>query len=104
MYAIVCVYGKQYHVQENQILKIDQLDLSVGSEIEFIDVLCLFKNEKMFFGQPYLNTCKIKCCVLKHDKEKKINIIKFKRRKHHMKKMGHRQNYTMIKILSIYDN
>lgn len=104
MYAVVSVYGRQYKVCENQIFKVDKLNLEIGSEVEFKDVLLLVKDDVFFYGKPYLSDCKIKFSILKHDKEKKINIIKFKRRKHHMKKMGHRQNYTVVKVLSICDN
>ena len=101
MYAVVSFYGQQYKIYESQVLKVDKLDSVVGSELEFCDVLVLFKNDKFIFGKPYINECKIKLCILSHGRDKKINVVKFKRRKHYMKKLGHKQWYTMVKILSI---
>ena len=102
MYAVISFCGKQYKIYENQILNIDFLKFNIGDEFEFDKILLLSKDGKLFLGDPYLN-CNIKFLVLNHFKGDKINIIKFKRRKHHMKKMGHRQRYTTVKILSISD-
>ncbi|QQG46784.1 MAG: 50S ribosomal protein L21 [Candidatus Azosocius agrarius] len=104
MYAVVSIGGRQYKVFENQIFKIDKLGVDVGSEIEFTNVLVLFKDNKFLFGKPYIVDCKIKLYILNHDKEKKINIIKFRRRKHYMKKIGFRSWYTQVKVLSINSN
>ncbi len=101
MYAVVLAYGKQYKLFENQIFKIDKINLSIGEEIKILNVLFLFKNDKSFLGKPYIDNCNVKLSILNHFRGEKINIIKFKRRKHHMKKMGHRQWYTEVKVLSI---
>ena len=62
----------------------------------------MFVNDKnMTFGSPFLNNISVKLKVVKHFKDKKIDVIKFKRRKNYIKRMGHRQNYTIVKVISI---
>jgi large subunit ribosomal protein L21 len=52
-------------------------------------------------GSPYLEGGKVTATVVEHGRGDKIRIVKFKRRKHHMKKMGHRQDFTRIEITDI---
>ncbi len=101
MYAVIKTGGKQYRVKEGDLLKIEQLPNEVGSQVEFTEVLMLTDGDKVTCGTPLIAKAVVKAEVMLHDRHKKIKIIKFRRRKHHMKQMGHRQNYTQVKITAI---
>ena len=73
----------------------------VGKEIEFSEVLMLADGDKVVFGSPFVAKALVKAEMLDHGRHKKVKIIKFRRRKHHMKQMGHRQYYTQVKITAI---
>lgn len=101
MYAVIKTGGKQYRVKEGDVLKLEQLEGEIGSTYEFIEVLMLSDGEKITCGTPTVASAVVKAEILLHARHKKIKIIKFRRRKHHMKQMGHRQNYTQVKITAI---
>ncbi len=101
MYAVIKTGGKQYRVKEGDVLKLEQLTAEVGSIVDFIEVLMLGEGDNVVCGTPTIANAVVKAEVLDHARHKKIKIIKFRRRKHHMKKMGHRQNYTQVKITAI---
>jgi large subunit ribosomal protein L21 len=101
MYAVIKTGGKQYTVKEGDVLKIELLPEDVGSEIHFLEVLMIADGDKVTCGSPLLANALVKAEVLDHGRHKKIKIIKFRRRKHHMKKMGHRQYYSQVKITAI---
>ena len=101
MYAVIKTGGKQYRVKEGDILKLETLPNEVGSEVDFSEVLMLADGDKITCGTPLVPKAVVKAEVLEHGRHKKVKILKFRRRKHHMKQMGHRQNYTQVKITAI---
>ena len=101
MYAVIQTGGKQYKVTEGEVLKIEKLTEEAGNEFSFDSVLLINDDAGLKVGAPYLDGASVKATVLSQGRHKKINIIKFKRRKHHMKKMGHRQYYTEVQITGI---
>ena len=101
MYAIIATGGKQYKVTEGEALKIEKLKADVGSQVEFDQVLMLVDGEKVNIGTPYLEGVKIVGEVAEQGRGEKINIIKFRRRKHYMRRQGHRQDFTGIKVKTI---
>ena len=101
MYAIIATGGKQYKVTKDEVLKIETLNSDVGALVEFDQVLMLVDGDKVDIGKPYLDKTKVICEVVEHGRGEKITIIKFRRRKHYMKKQGHRQNFTAVKIKTI---
>lgn len=101
MYAVIKTGGKQYTVKEGDVLKIELLPDDAGKEIKFTEVLMLADGDKITCGAPFVSKAFVKAEVLDHGRHKKIRIIKFRRRKHHMKRMGHRQYYTQVKITAI---
>lgn len=101
MHAVIKTGGKQYRVKEGDVLKIEQLPAEVGSIIDFPEILMITKDDQTTFGTPFIAKASVKAEVMSQGRHKKIRIIKFRRRKHHMKRMGHRQNYTEIKITAI---
>jgi len=101
MYAVIKTGGKQYRVKEGDILKIEELVAEVGSSVDFVEVLMVANGENITCGTPFIKNAVVVAEVLEHARHKKVKIIKFRRRKHHMKQMGHRQNYTQVKITAI---
>ncbi len=101
MYAVIKTGGKQYRVEEGDTLKIEDLNVEVGSTVNFDQVLMISKDDKLTVGAPFIAGSVVTAEVLANGRHKKIKIIKFRRRKHHMKRMGHRQNFTQVKITSI---
>lgn len=101
MHAVIKSGGKQYRVKEGDVLKLELLPAEVGNEITFPEVLMITDGDKFTCGTPLLENALVKAEVLAHARHKKIKIIKFRRRKHHMKQMGHRQYYTEVKITAI---
>ena len=102
MYAVIMSGGKQYRVQEGDTLKLESLpEATEGATIDFEKVLLIGAGADVKFGQPYVAGCKVSATVVAHGRHKKIHIVKFRRRKHHMKWQGHRQNYTEVKITQI---
>lgn len=101
MYAVIKTGGKQYKVQAGQTLKVEKLALDQGASVEFEEVLMVVDGEQVKVGSPFLNKAKVTAEVISQGRHKKVKIIKFRRRKHHMKRMGHRQDYTEVKITGI---
>ncbi len=101
MYAVIKTGGKQYRVSEGDVLKVEKLDVEQGSTIDFDEVLMVANGDDIKIGAPIVEGSKVSATIEEHGRGKKIEIIKFKRRKHHMKRMGHRQAYTKLKITGI---
>jgi len=101
MYALVEILGKQYKAEKDSVLKIDNVDAGNGSVLEFDSVLLLNNDGKVKVGTPYVKGVKISTTVEDHRKDKKVTIIKFKRRKGYRRKQGHRQNFTYVRVNEI---
>ncbi|MBX3708969.1 MAG: 50S ribosomal protein L21 [Gammaproteobacteria bacterium] len=101
MYAVIMSGGKQYRVQEGDTLKLESLSEEVGSTVNFDKILLVGEGSNVTLGRPYLDGCKVSATILSKGRHKKIEIVKFRRRKHHEKWQGHRQNYTEVKITQI---
>ncbi len=101
MYAVIKSGGKQHRVKEGDMLKVEKLDLETGSKFNFDEVLLVSEAEKLNIGAPLVKGSKVTGEVVAHGRHDKIKILKFKRRKHHMKQMGHRQWFTEVKITGI---
>ena len=101
MYAVIKTGGKQYKVTQGDILNIEKLAANEGESIDFNDVLLVANGGQIKVGTPLVSGGKVTATVQEQGRSKKIQIIKFKRRKHHLKRMGHRQYYTQAKITEI---
>ncbi|XBC44200.1 MAG: 50S ribosomal protein L21 [Buchnera aphidicola (Schlechtendalia peitan)] len=101
MYAIFISGGKQYKVKKNQTIKLEKLKHTVGEKIQFNNILMISKEKEIIIGNPILKNSTISANVVNHGRNKKINIIKFNRRKHHLKRQGHRQFFTKVLITDI---
>jgi large subunit ribosomal protein L21 len=101
MYAIIQTGGKQYRVAEGEIVRIEKLDQETGSDVQFDQILLVSKEDKVTVGKPTVAGAKVLGEIVDQTRGKKVEIIKFKRRKHQMKRQGHRQYYTDVKITQI---
>ena len=98
MYAVIKTGGKQYKVSEGQTLKVEKLNAEEGASIDLNEVLMVADGENVKVGTPLVDGGKVTATVASHGRDKKVTIVKFRRRKHHRKQKGHRQSYTEIKI------
>ena len=100
MYAVMVTGGKQYRVAQGEKLRVEKLEVEEGNEITFDNILMLGDSDGIKVGDA-LNGATVTAKVVSHGRADKIRIIKFRRRKHHMKRQGHRQYYTEIEITGI---
>ena len=98
MYAVFKTGGKQYRVSEGETLKIEKLEVEPGKKVTFNEVLMIADGENVQVGSPLVEKASVEAKVISQGKGKKINILKFKRRKQYMKQQGHRQLFTEIQI------
>lgn len=101
MYAVISSGGKQYRVSEGDTIKVEKLAAEEGSTLEIPDVLMLVADGDIKVGTPRVPGCTVTATVGGHGRGAKLMIIKFRRRKHYMKRQGHRQWYTELTINSI---
>jgi large subunit ribosomal protein L21 len=101
MYAVFQSGGKQHRVAEGQTIRLEKLDVETGSTIEFDQVLLVANGDDVTVGAPLVAGGKVSAEVVSHGRGEKVKIVKFKRRKHSRKQMGHRQWFTEVKITGI---
>jgi large subunit ribosomal protein L21 len=101
MYAIIATGGKQYKVQEGDIIYIEKLDAEDNSSVEFKDVLAVSADDKLSVGKPFVEGASVSGKVLAQGKEKKVIVFKYKPKKDYRRKQGHRQPYTKVQIEKI---
>lgn len=101
MYAVFESGGKQHRVEEGEVLRLEKLEVATGESIDFDKVLMVVDGDKIDIGAPVVNGATVTAEVVNHGRGEKVKIIKFRRRKHSMKRQGHRQWYTEVKITGI---
>ena len=101
MYAVIESGGKQYRVQAGDIINVEKLDVTPGDTIEFDKVLVLSDGKAISIGTPILENAKVYGNIIENGKAEKVIIFKYKSKKDYRKKKGHRQPYTMVRILAI---
>lgn len=101
MYAVIRTGGKQYRVAEGDKLRIEKLTAEEGADIELDQVLMLADGDQVQVGKPFIPGQAVKAKVTGQGRGKKVRIVKFRRRKHHLKRQGHRQSFTEITITAI---
>ncbi len=97
MKAVIETGGKQYYVEIGSEIYVEKLDAEAGSEIAFDKVLMV----NGVAGNPYVANVVVKGEIVKHGKQKKINIFRYRPKKNSHKKQGHRQPYTKVKITNV---
>lgn len=101
MYAIIETGGKQYKVQEGDVIFVEKLDVEAGSTVTIDKVLVVADGEDVKVGTPLLDGVTVTASAVKNGKEKKIIVYKYKAKKGYHKKQGHRQPYTKLEIQKI---
>ena len=101
MYAVILSGGKQHRVAEGQVIRLEKLEAETGVTVEFDKVLMVAQGEEVKVGAPYVAGGKVLAEVVAHGRGEKVKIVKFRRRKHHLKHAGHRQSYTELTVTSI---
>ena len=101
MYAVIETGGKQYRVQEGDVLNVEKLNAEAGEKIEFTKVLALSDDNGLTVGKPYIENAKVEAEVVANGKAQKVIIFKYKSKKDYRKKQGHRQPFTTVEIKSL---
>ncbi|MCL2517579.1 MAG: 50S ribosomal protein L21 [Oscillospiraceae bacterium] len=101
MFAVIETGGKQYKVNEGDIIFIEKLNINEGEKVTFDKVLALSLNDNFQAGIPYVDGANVVGTVVKNGKGKKIHILRYKSKKNEKKKIGHRQPYTKVQIEKI---
>ena len=101
VFAIIETGGKQYKVNEGEIIFVEKLEAEVGATVVFDSVKALSKDGALKIGTPNVDGAKVTATVVRQGKSKKIYVIKYKAKKNEKKKIGHRQPYTKLQIVAI---
>jgi large subunit ribosomal protein L21 len=98
VYAIVRTGGKQYRVEKGDVLRVEKLDGAVGTKVTLEDVLFLGGEGEPRVGSPRLEGVSVAATVVEQDRDAKIRVFKYKKRKHYRRTRGHRQSFTALRI------
>ncbi|HHY51739.1 MAG TPA: 50S ribosomal protein L21 [Clostridiales bacterium] len=101
MYAVIETGGKQYRVQEGDVIYIEKLNAEENSTVTFEKVMTVGKDDGVVIGKPLVEGAKVTAKVLKNGKGKKITVFTYRPKKNSKRKMGHRQPYTKVQVESI---
>ena len=101
MYAIIEACGKQYKVEEGEVVFFEKLDVEEGKKVTFDNVILVSDEKDVQIGSPYVKGAKVEGKVVAHGKGKKIIVFKMKAKKNERTKQGHRQPYTKVEITKI---
>jgi large subunit ribosomal protein L21 len=101
MYAVIATGGKQYRVEKNATLRIEKLTAQPGETVRFDEVLLVADGSDVKVGAPLVKGGSVSATVEKHGQADKVAIVKFRRRKHYLRRKNHRQQYTLVKITDI---
>lgn len=101
MYVLVEIKGKQYKAEKGGLLKVDKINADKGTSVDFSSVMLAQTGEDVKIGTPFLKDVCVKGVVEDHQKDKKINVIKYKKRKRYRRRYGHRQAYSYIRVNDI---
>ena len=96
MFAVIKTGGKQYLVQEGDVLKIEKLVANAGDKVDF-ETLLTFKGESLNIGAPLLSTS-VPAEIVAHGRHAKISVVKYKAKSRYTRRVGHRQEFTTVKI------
>ena len=101
MYAVFKTGGKQYRAAKGDKLKIEKLDAAEGDSVEFDEVLLVGEGDSVKVGTPLVSGGKVTAKVLVQAKDKKIDVIKFRRRQNYRRTHGHRQLFSLVEITGV---
>ena len=98
MYAIIRTGGKQYRVKPGDVVRVERLEGEVGAKVSLGEVLFVAGEGEPRVGQPLLDGVSVLGTVLEQDRDAKIRVFKYKKRKHYRRTRGHRQSFTAVRI------
>ena len=101
MYAVIQTGGKQYRVTEGSTVRVEKIAAEEGASVELDKVLMVGEGDDVKIGTPYVEGGRVTATVSSQGKARKVHIVKFKRRKQYLKRQGHRQRFTELKITGI---
>ena len=101
MYAIIESCGKQYKVEQGDVVFFEKLDTEAGKKVTFDKVVLVSDDKKVEVGAPYVKGVKVEGKVVEHGKGKKIIVYKYKAKKNYRRTQGHRQPFTKVEITKI---
>ncbi|MDR1508487.1 MAG: 50S ribosomal protein L21 [Synergistaceae bacterium] len=101
MYAVIETGGKQYRVSCGDVIRVEKINAEPGSSVGITNVLLLGKDDGPVTGTPFLEGASVETTVVKHGKEDKVIVFKYRRKKNYRRFRGHRQQYTELKVESI---
>lgn len=101
MYAIIETGGKQYRVEKGDIIHVELLDAEPNSKVTFGHVLFFNNGSTSKVGGPHVKGCVVHGEMVKEVRGPKVIAYKYKQRKNYRRKVGHRQDYSMVKITDI---
>ena len=101
MYAIIGTGGKQYKVSEGDVITVERLEVEEGQSVDFDQVFTIIDGENVLIGKPLVDGAKVIGEILKHGRDKKILVFKYKSKKNYRRRQGHRQPFTKVRITSI---
>ena len=101
--AVVEIKGKQFNVKERERRLVERLDEQVGENVCVDKILSIYDSESdiAFVGDPYVVDYAVSMRVVRHLRDTKVIVYKFRHKKHYRKKQGHRQNLTEVEFLKI---
>ena len=101
MYAIIETGGKQYRVKPGDVVRVERLDGEVGSSVTLGDVLLVAGEGEPRVGSPLVAGVSVLGTVVEQDRDAKVRVFKYKKRKHYRRTRGHRQSFTAVRIDSV---
>ena len=101
MYAVIATGGKQYKVTKGETLRVEKLAGDEGETVKLDRVLMVADGDKISVGSPVLDKASVTAKITAQGRGDKVEIVKFRRRKHSRTQMGHRQSYTEIEVTDI---
>ena len=101
MFAVVKIGGKQYKVQEGDVVFVEKIAGEESGTVTFGDVLAVSGDDGFVVGSPTIPGASVSADIIKHGKDKKIYVMTYKSKKNQKRKLGHRQPHTKIQIQKI---
>ena len=101
MYAIIRTGGKQYRVEKGDVVRVERLEGAVGTTVTLTDVLLVAGDGEPRVGSPRLEGVSVQGTVVEQDRDAKIRVFKYKKRKHYRRTRGHRQAFTAVRIEAV---
>ena len=101
MYAVIMSGGKQYRVSEGDLVRLEELGVDSGTEVEFKDVLLVKTDEQTYIGKPLVEGATVKGVVEERGQGDKVLVFKYKKKKQYRRTRGHRQHFSAVRIQGI---